>query len=326
MLYNEIVGHQQIITILKNAVISDRVAHSYLFYGAPLIGKKTVARAFAQSLVCNEPIDGAACGSCVSCHKVAGGNHPDIHYIEPAGTTLKIEQVRNIQKEVKLKPFEGGKKVFIISQAESLTGQAANSLLKTLEEPPEHTVFILVADNPYTLLPTILSRCQHVPFNKVPVELIKEMLITKIQIEPKRAGFISVLSDGNPGYALQLVESEDILNKRDSAIDLAILVQKGNYLDFYKQSEELEKNKDDIIKILDFTLGWYRDILVWQETGQENLLLNLDRKDVILQQGRQEPKSILKCISIIEKIKHQIQSNVNLRLALEVMMLSLNNV
>lgn len=325
MLYNEIIGHDHLISMLKNALKYNRVAHAYLFHGHFGIGKKTVATAFAQALVCTEPQGGAACGCCFACKKAAGGNHPDIHFIEPTSPSLKLEQVRNLQKEVMLKPYEGKKKVFIISQAETLTGQAANSLLKTLEEPPEDTVFILVAVNAYTLLPTILSRCQQITFNKIPLNPMQEMIINKFNKKPEEAGFLASLADGIVGRAIQLADSGEILQQRDYAIKLAKLAREGNYFEFYQAAEELENNKDDIMTILDFMAAWYRDIIVWQETGNERLLVNLDKKEGIIKQKKYPAKLLIEIIRIIENTKYKISAKVNFRLAVEVLLISINH-
>lgn len=325
MLFKDIVGQGHLIKMLTNAIISDRVAHAYLFYGPSGTGKETVALAFAQALICPNNNEGSACGECISCKKVVGENHPDVHIIKPAGVSLKIEQVRALQKEVKLKPYEAKKKVFIINQAETLTGQAANSLLKTLEEPPGETVFILITVNPYSLLPTILSRCQQISFSKVSTDLVKGMLINKFQKKPEEATFLAVLADGIVGRAIQSVEQDNIMQQRDYAIQLAELAEQGNYLDFYRISEELENKKEEISLILDFMSSWYRDIVVWQETQDEGLLINLDKLEIIKKQNNYPTNKIIYIIGVIENIKNKITAKVNFRLAMEVLLLSLNH-
>ncbi|HWI55377.1 MAG TPA: DNA polymerase III subunit delta', partial [Desulfobacteria bacterium] len=202
MLFGQIIGHEQPKKIFKNAIADGRFAHAYLLHGMPGVGKKSLASALVANLFCPDR-NGDACGVCPTCRRVEKNNHPDFFIIGPSGNNIKIEQVREIQKKVQLRPYEGTIKVFLITESECMTREASNCLLKILEEPPSDTVFLLTANNLYSLMPTIISRCQTIPVGKVPLDKI-EQLLQSHGLEEEKARLYASLSDGVPGAALGL--------------------------------------------------------------------------------------------------------------------------
>ena len=171
--FKEIYGQEKAITFLKKIVASDTIAHSYLFTGTRGIGKTTTAIAFALSINCMDPVDGDGCKRCSSCKKIIDGNHPDLIFIEPDEDrkTIGINQIREINRHLAFPPVLEGYRIIIVDPAEKMTAEAANAFLKTLEEPPPHNIFILNVRDPGELLPTIISRCQKVPFKPLPTQI-----------------------------------------------------------------------------------------------------------------------------------------------------------
>ena len=179
MAFKDVLGHSRPITLLQRAIRNGKVVNSYLFLGNEGIGKKVVALQFAKALNClgGEAEGGEACDHCTSCKKIGHALHPDVLLIEPEGQTIKVDQVRQLQKELAYRPYEGKRRVCILTAADRMAPHIPNTLLKTLEEPPLHTVIILLANNSRFILPTILSRCQPVRFNPLSIPLVSKWLM-----------------------------------------------------------------------------------------------------------------------------------------------------
>jgi len=175
-----VIGHEWAVALLRRSLAENRVGHAYLITGSPQVGKTTLARTFAQALNCTHPdADERPCDACRSCRLVSAGNHPDVPFIEPDGASLKIDQIRALQRQVALSPVEGRWKGYILREMERATAEAANALLKTLEEPPSHAVLILTASEAEVLLPTIVSRCQTVPLRPLSQQAIAQALVSR---------------------------------------------------------------------------------------------------------------------------------------------------
>lgn len=198
--FQQLIGQERAKTILRHSLERGRISHAYLFVGPSGTGKRTLALAFAAALNCLA--DQRPCGSCRNCRRIDEGNHPDVTVLEPEGRSFKIDQIRQVQQLISLKPYEARSKIFILDGAEALTEQAANSLLKTLEEPPPYSVLILLADDS-ALLPTITSRCTLVHFQPLPQETVEEYLRQRGIVE---AAEIAAASGGSIGKALHLAE------------------------------------------------------------------------------------------------------------------------
>ena len=206
-------GHQRVRAFLQAAVANDRLPHALLFAGADGIGKRTLALAFVAWLLCET--DGSdACGDCAACRQVAAGSHPDFQFVTVASgkKEIGVDRVRDVKRFTQLRPVRGTVKLAVIDDAHMLTVAAQNALLKTLEEPPGHSVLILVANNPDALLPTVRSRCQRVPLSPLPNDAVVEILTRDHGIAPATAQQLTALAEGSPGRALALsrcVASED---------------------------------------------------------------------------------------------------------------------
>lgn len=320
----EIVGHKQSVKILIKAVSSGRVAHAYLFAGPEGVGKETTAMSFARALLCSHPVDGDACGTCRECRQVSGGNHPDFYLVEPAGSSIKIEQVREIQRRVPYCPYQGGRKIFLIRQAEAMTAEAANCILKTLEEPPGDTVFILLSARPQVLLPTILSRCQAIYFKAMSVPDLIRGLVNLKGVSEEEARLYASLSGGSMGRALSYA-SGSLMADRDGANALAGVLWHGGPLDALEMAEKAAESKPKAVFTLDTLACWYRDLMVWREAGEAGSFFNTDRVDIIkMEAARYDTGRILAIIEEIESTKRKIEVNANTRLALETLFLRLS--
>ena len=259
----------------------NRVPHAYLFYGMKGIGKRTTAVVLAKALNCREGRDVFdACDKCSSCRKTDHRNHPDVTIIEAEGQFIKIGEIRDIQSQLKFKPFEGGKRIFIIVDADKMNITAANALLKTLEEPSPSNILILISSRPYQLPFTVLSRCQHLRFNPLPKETITLFLQDRLSMDSESARVLASSSGGSIGKALTMSKDafltlrNEILNK----ISENRLRDPLNILSFISY---FGKDRQEIIDRFDILRTCYRDALVYKETAEIGRLINQDRVEVI---------------------------------------------
>lgn len=327
MAFSHILGQAKAIAVLQNALRHHRIPQAYLFAGDDGIGKKFAAIMLAKALNCREQEDDA-CDHCVSCHKIDRGNHPDVRIIEPDGQFIKIDQIRELQRDAGYKPFEGKRKVYIIDHAEAMRPEAANALLKTLEEPSADSLIILVTANVYALLPTVISRCQFVRFVSLGVGTLAGLLMEKKQIEPERARLMASLSEGCLGRALSM-DDTDALEKRKDVEQILNTLSSGlqDVRVLFSQVEMLLENKTMIQEFLDIMLVWYRDMYLLKEQGDTALIANADaiaRLDGSAK--RLSLRQIRRLFEIVYQTKLDILRNANLQLALEVMLISLTEV
>ncbi|MBM7557242.1 DNA polymerase III subunit delta' [Halanaerobacter jeridensis] len=326
MSFDNVLGQETVITILQNALNKDRLSHAYIFTGKQGVGKGTTAFEFAKAANCHNQVDDA-CDECLSCRKANNDNHPDIKEIKAEGASIKIEQIRELQQEIMYKPYESKKKVYIIYQAEDMTLSAANSLLKTLEEPPSYAIIILLTNNLNQLLATTISRCQLVRFKRIPYDLIKENLIEDYDLTAAKGQLIASLADGRYDYACQLIEDEEQLERREDVIEFLVNFPNIDKVQLFEKVQDLLNYKDEINQILEVMITWYRDLLLL-DLGQEDKIINADYLDELKHNLVEfEAKEIEKIIEVLENSNELIKNyNVNLRLSLEVMLLKLKRV
>ncbi len=213
--FSQIIGQERAIGFLKKAIGRGRVPHAFLFTGIQGVGKTTTAIAFTQTINCLEPMGGEGCGRCLMCRRMISGNFPDLLIIEPDGQNIKIEQIRELNRRYNYRPVAGNYRVTIIKQAEMMNEEAANSFLKTLEEPPLGNVLILETVESRDLLSTIVSRCQKIPFQPIPFHLIEEWLKTEMDMDEEKALLISRLSEGSLSRAINISEGTFLDERQD---------------------------------------------------------------------------------------------------------------
>lgn len=307
-------GHQRQIKSLQMSIINNKVAHAYLFSGPPSVGKMTVSKYFVKSIQCQAKI--RPCGICKSCLDIEKNIHPDTVIIDQKGA-IRIDDMRQLQHRFSLK-HQIGYKIAIINHIENMTEEAANSILKFLEEPKGKTILILITENISVLFPTIVSRCQVLKFFPVAVEIIKEELYN-LSKSKQKAEELAILSEGKPGVALKFLKNPELIYDRLFVIkQLENLIKSELYqrINFVSQ---FNKDKNFILDTLDIWLSYFRDLMLTLE--------NIEIPTVLIKtkqmQSRYSLAKICKLIKEIYKTKTLILQNVNCRLALENLVMSL---
>lgn len=317
MPFSDIYGQDKQISILQSTIKRDRVPHAYLFHGIKGIGKRTTAKILAKALNCREK-DDDSCGRCSSCLKIEHGNHPDIVFIEPEGIFIKIDTIRALQDQIKFRPFEGRKRVFVIVDAERMNDASANALLKTLEEPKPSNVLILTTSRVHKLPQTIVSRCQKIRFNPVRPEAISSFLTDRMSMTEEPAWDIASSAGGSIGRALE-IKKESFLNFKNDVIKI-LSTARTVPISLLFLADNFGKDRDSALQRLDILRGWYRDMLVYRETHDVNKLIHRDVADTTKKLSeRMTGSDILENIKTISNTHNAIERNVNRQLMLESM-------
>ncbi|HUH65495.1 MAG TPA: DNA polymerase III subunit delta' [Syntrophales bacterium] len=324
MSFKDIYGHEKQIKVLRIAIGRDRVAHAYLFYGAEGVGKRTVAEVFAKALNCasgRETKD--ACDQCPSCLKIDHGNHPDVVTVSAQGQFIKIEEIRELQDQMKFRPFEGGRRVFIIVDADRMNIASANALLKTLEEPSASNVLILITSRPHQLPATVLSRCQQLRFNPLTKENIASFLLEKSSLDSETAQLLALSSGGSIGNAAAITD-ESYLATRAAILDVIAKIKAKDHLGLLASVSDFGQERKDITERLGILMTGFRDALVYKETGNAANLINQDYIDLIKSvAGSYSGGCIINCMRAVDQASRTINQNANKQLTLEVMMFTL---
>ena len=319
-LYQGIKGHKRQIEIIERALSGNTVPHAYLFTGMKGIGKKMVALNLASALQCTSHGE-RPCGMCNACVKSRDANHPDIVLLEPDGKFIKIEQIRELQKRLAYKPFEGIATVCIVDGADKMNPAAANSLLKLLEEPPPAAYLILIAENVRQIIPTIISRCQKLKFNTLSNKEISEILLKEQGLSEKDAASIARISEGSPGKALVFYESFPV-NERERL--LTAVTELGSMDEVFTLAEELTR-KDSVDKLMDYLeiIKFYLRDLAFLKSGMgEDNLINIADRD-IMEKGKASYSlnSLLCMAEAVSGTESALLMNGNKRLAVENMLI-----
>ncbi len=345
--FRSILGQEKPIRLLKTLIRNETIPHALLFLGIPGVGKSTTARAFAMACNCKgmrsghfsfEKVAGSIhcttpdltaeseiCGCCKSCRKIETGSHPDIILVEPTGPYIRINQIRNLCNILTMKPYEARLRVVIIKDAQAMNPAAGNALLKVLEEPPDRTVLILTAMQTSDLLPTIVSRCQHIRFNPIPGNYLKTLLIEKQGADPDDAEIMTIMANGSFSKAISMMHHKKKTNwvKRRTwlinEVESLPLMPIPMCLAF---AETLSKNKETLADSLDVMKSWFRDLIVCR--FHPDRVMNKDVIEKILNNSKKiTVASLLSKIEDIHLAERNIQLNSNLRLTLEVLMVRL---
>jgi DNA polymerase III subunit delta' len=320
-----LVGHEWAVDMLKKHVVNETTRHAYLFAGPPGLGRRTLALRFAQALNCQTPTDaGIPCGQCRDCKQIEAMQHADLTVIqaEAEGGTLKVDQIREARRTLVLKPYQSKYRVAIFLRFQEANDNAANALLKTLEEAPSYAVLILTADNPEQLLPTIVSRCEVLRLRPLKIEEVQRELESR-GVESERAKLIAHISSGRPGYARQLIESESLLQRREERLnDLQGLIS-ASRVEKFAYADKLARDKDSMRQAILIWLSYWRDIML-RSTQAGIPLVNVDRNIEIEDlAGRLDLSSARGVVSRLEDVLEKMERNVNPRLLAEVMLLDL---
>lgn len=321
MLYSQTAGQEEIKTSLIKSINNKQVSHCYLFEGPEGMGKYKLALVFAQSLLClnfsMEP-----CNECKSCIKVNSYNHPDLHIINEDGKSIKREDVDELVNSIYKRPYEAKRKVYIIKDAHLMTPQAANTFLKTLEEPPGDTVMILLTVNSNLLLPTLVSRCQEVKFRNVSKKTIKSYLKG---YDTDSVDLAASYSKGILNKAVDIIEGkDDILKKRQEIIKVFDRIINSDSEIIYELENYFEVEKDNIDLIIEIMIMWIRDV-IFVNGNMEDLVINKDYMPLLRNHGK-NMKRDSDIVEFLQNTSDNIKSNVNYKLAVDNMLLKIQEV
>jgi DNA polymerase III subunit delta' len=322
----QIIGQDKIISLLDCSLETDAVAHAYLLVGPRHVGKGTLAVNLAQALNCDGPE--LPCGQCRSCRRILDGKHADVTRTGlDSKTEIGIDDIRGLQRLANLPPYEGKYKVFIIDDAEYLSTEAANALLKILEEPPQRVVWLLLAAEEERLLPTITSRCQRLELKPVSAERAQDVLINSYNIDAEKASLLTQLCHGRFGWALSALANDDILEQRAQSIARLSSLSTARLGQRFAYAQELagqfSQDRKAGAEIVQIWLDWWRDLLLIKG-GCEEAIVNADYRTALEAQARglslSEIKGFLANLCLLQE---EISKNVNPRLAWEWLMLNL---
>ncbi|MDE0426313.1 MAG: DNA polymerase III subunit delta' [Candidatus Poribacteria bacterium] len=314
---NPVIGHQHIIEQLQRTVASDRIAGAYLFVGRTGVGKEMVARYFAQLIFCQQDAQPpTVCGTCLACRKVDSGNHPDLQFIRPEGSLLRIGQIRELQKQIIYEPLEASRKVYILTDVERMNAEAENCLLKTLEEPPASSVLILLTSNIQVLLPTTRSRCQILQFHPMPTQELVAVLTDRFSVTPEQATTLAIAAGGAIGKAITQLEKGGALTE-----EIPEILKETDLLAAFRLAENFKDNPET----LDSLVTWYRDLLFLQQGAPLELITHIHSvEELQTLVPHYSHLRIQQAIQIVFDTKSLIENtNTNATLALEVMCLKL---
>jgi DNA polymerase-3 subunit delta' len=322
-----LVGHEAVLRLLERALAQGRLSHAYILAGRAHVGKGTLAMSMAQAVNCQG--DAPPCGDCVPCRRIQAGRHADVVVLavqEEAGhKSIGIDVVRKIQHQASLKPYEGACRVFIIDGAEFLTEEAANALLKTLEEPPPQVLIILTTVNADALLATVRSRCQELHLHPVAEATIAEALETRWGADADEARRLARLAQGCVGWAIRALEDPAVLETRARRLERLAALASASLEDRFSYAADLAalvpQQRTALRETLDLWASWWRDALV-REAGTPELALDRDAPESEAS-GRMSRGELVATIRAIHRTAELLDMNVNPRLALEGLMLVL---
>ncbi|OGO79101.1 MAG: DNA polymerase III subunit delta' [Clostridiales bacterium GWB2_37_7] len=327
MNFNSIIGQPVLVGSLKRAVQGDMVANGYIFCGPKGSGKNLVAAVFARGLNCRSQEAEKPCGSCTSCRKFESGNHPNIEVIKPTGASIKIKQIREVIAKVSKKPYESGYKVVIMDDADKMTHDAQDAFLKTLEEPPSNTIFILLVQNHNSLLPTVLSRCQVFNMRKVAIQQIERYLLEKTNFDKEQISFAAVSANGIIGRAAEVLNNKELQDLRRLYVSITTKIANNSYTELSAAAGEIVETRDDAEQLLDFLLSWYRDVLVSKQDCDKQVLVNSDNADIIARQAEKlDENKLNRIIDAIKRTISYINHNVGTKNSIDSMLLNIMEV
>lgn len=330
--FSQILGQEKATGFLKKVIKSNKLPHAYLFTGIEGVGKKTTALALAMAVNCKSPVDGDGCGTCITCRQIKSGNFPDYYFIEPDGQNIKIEQIREFNRSVNYKPVSGKYRITVINRAEMMTEEAANSFLKTLEEPPPGNIIVLKVIDPLDLLPTIISRCQKVPFRPLSGDIIRDWLMRELNETRERASLAGKISEGSLSSAIRMCEN-DFFAERDNILqDIMKLkdLSKVQVMDMAMDCSRRYSKKagsderPGFFELLGLWKTFFRDLVLVKERAPFDRIINSDYYDrfkVITE--KYSTDNLLESFSVADKYQRDLIRNPNINLMFEKMLLDL---
>ena len=325
--FKDVVGHKNIIKYISSAVQADAVSHAYILNGERGSGKRLLANLFAMSLQCqNRAEDGEACGKCQSCKQAQSGNQPDIIKVtHEKPNTISVDDIRTqVNNDIVIKPYSSKYKIYIIPEADLMSAQAQNALLKTIEEPPEYAVIMLLTSNIDSLLPTIRSRCVRLDLKVVDDGLVKKYLMEHLQVPDYQAEIDASYAQGSIGKAKEAATSQEFADMTANALKI---LKYANSMEVYELTEAIKTltaDKNNINDYLDIFQFWFRDVLMFKATREiDNLVFKQEINYIKEQASQRSYENLEKILEALEKTKVRLRANVNFELALELLFLTI---
>ncbi|MBE7467861.1 MAG: DNA polymerase III subunit delta' [Anaerolineae bacterium] len=317
-----VVGHEWALDLLNRQQAAGRVPQALLLTGPPNVGKSTVARFWAQQLNCQQTP--APCGQCPSCRKIISGNHPDVRIFDSDDQALKIDDIRNLQRELSLSPNEGRYRVVVLANFERATLSAANALLKTLEEPASQAILVLTATDPGALLPTIVSRCQMLALRLLPHGLVVEALREHWRAEPEQAELLAQLAAGRLGWTVKALHDTELLSRREQHLQELISLLQAGRAERLAYAHQLSRDGAMLREVLTLWLTIWRDLLLLQSGAAQTKIMNLNWQERLQQlAGHSSLAEASQMVARLRTALINLERNVNPRLSLEVLLLKL---
>jgi DNA polymerase-3 subunit delta' len=314
--FSSFVGNARVVRILRRAIEQGRVPHALIFAGPPGVGKRTLAGLLAKRLNCLSPEGGDSCGKCKSCKKIAANSHPDVRFVEPDGTLIKIDQVRAIIVEVAYQPFEGSYRLVVFDGADRMRPEGANSLLKTLEEPPSRTILVLVTTQPYLLLATIRSRAQLLQFAAIPEDRLARHLEEVVGMQPGDAQLAAALSHGSLGAALTFDIAVHRELRAGAMSFVSLLLGKGSFAEASRLASGVAKDRERFLAWLEMADSVLQEVYYGQVAPER--IGCRDGSGEVMSLARRAPHSaVVSAIGAFRKIRRAVSYNVNRQVALE---------
>lgn len=323
--FSEIVGHEQIKEHMQAAIRDKKPFHAYLFQGEEGVGKEALARTFAAGLQCQSESADKPCKECVSCRQMDSGNQPDVIWVTREKASLGVDEIREqLCNTMDIKPFSSPYKIYLVPEAEKMTEAAQNALLKTIEEPPEYGIVILMTSNISALLPTIQSRCLTMEFHPLSTAVVESFVKEHCQVPDYQARASAAFAQGNLGKAMRYAKSEDFIERKDHIISLLRHVEQMDLSEMLAVIKDLGTRKDEVRDYIDLMVLWYRDVLLFKATKDINQLLFQDEASYISREASHRSyEKIEEILQAFEKAKVRLRANVNFDITMELMLLTL---
>ena len=323
--FSEIVGHEQIKEHMQAAIRDKKPFHAYLFQGEEGVGKEALARTFAAGLQCQSESADKPCKECVSCRQMESGNQPDVIWVTREKASLGVDEIREqLCNTMDIKPFSSPYKIYLVPEAEKMTEAAQNALLKTIEEPPEYGIVILMTSNISALLPTIQSRCLTMEFRPLSTAVVESYVKDHCQVPDYQARASAAFAQGNLGKAMRYAKSEDFIERKDHIISLLRHVEQMDLSEMLAVIKDLGTRKDEVRDYIDLMVLWYRDVLLFKATKDINQLLFQDEASYISREASHRSyEKIEEILQAFEKAKVRLRANVNFDITMELMLLTL---